>query len=52
VRAASDAGTPIVAEAPDGPPAQAFIAIARRLWVKVEAELAAKAAGAPRIVVS
>jgi ATP-binding protein involved in chromosome partitioning len=52
IRSASDAGTPIVAEAPDSQSAQAFAGIARRLSVKVEAELAGKAAIAPRIVVS
>jgi ATP-binding protein involved in chromosome partitioning len=49
IRTASDAGTPIVAAAPDSPAAQAFAGIARRLWEKVGAR--APAAG-PRIVVS
>jgi ATP-binding protein involved in chromosome partitioning len=52
IRTASDAGTPIVADAPESEAAQAFAAIAQRLWVKVEAELAGKAASAPRIVIS
>jgi ATP-binding protein involved in chromosome partitioning len=52
VRAASDAGTPIVAAAPDSHAAQAFSAIARRLWAKVEGELAGKAVAVPRIIVS
>ena len=49
IRAASDAGTPIVAAAPDGPAAAAFAAVARRVWEKV-GSAAAPAAG-PRIVV-
>jgi ATP-binding protein involved in chromosome partitioning len=49
IRTASDAGTPIVAAAPESPAAQAFAAIARRLWEKVGAR--APAAG-PKIVVS
>ncbi len=52
IRTASDAGTPIVADAPDSQAAQAFAAIAQRLWVKAEAEVAGKAASAPRIVIS
>src|SRR5437763_852103 len=32
IRTSADAGTPIVAAAPDGPAAQAFAAIARRVW--------------------
>ena len=50
IRAAADAGTPIVASAPDSAPAQAFAAIARRLWEKVSGQ-EAKPAG-PRIVIS
>ena len=46
IRTASDAGTPIVAAAPDSAAAQAFIAIARRVWEKVRAP----AAAGPRIV--
>jgi ATP-binding protein involved in chromosome partitioning len=52
IRTASDAGTPIVADAPESQAAQAFAAIAQRLRVKVEAEVAGKAASAPRIVIS
>ncbi|MCW3475866.1 Mrp/NBP35 family ATP-binding protein [Limobrevibacterium gyesilva] len=52
IRTASDAGTPIVAADPDSHAAQAFAAIARRLWTKVEAQLGDKATAAPRIVVS
>lgn len=47
VRTSSDAGTPIVAAAPDSPAALAFVAIARRVWEKVQAPTAA----GPRIVV-
>jgi ATP-binding protein involved in chromosome partitioning len=52
IRTASDAGTPIVADAPDSQAALAFTQIAQRLQVKVEAEVAGKAASAPRIVIS
>jgi ATP-binding protein involved in chromosome partitioning len=50
IRAASDAGTPVVASAPDSPAAQAFAAIARRVWEKAEARFGA--AAGPRIIVS
>ncbi len=46
IRTTSDAGTPICAAAPDSPAAQAFAAIARRVWDG----LAAPAPAAPRIV--
>jgi ATP-binding protein involved in chromosome partitioning len=53
IRTASDAGTPIVAAAPDSPAAQAFSGIARRLWAKLEAGATdAAAPGFPKIVVS
>ena len=48
VRTASDAGTPIVAAAPESAAALAFSAIAARVWEKVRAP----AASGPRIVVS
>jgi len=38
VRAAGDEGTPIVAARPDSPAAQAFQAVAARLWAKLGAE--------------
>jgi len=47
IRTSSDAGTPIVAADPDGPAAQAFAAIARRLWEKLQAP----AAAGPKIVI-
>ena len=47
VRTSSDAGTPIVAAAPDSPAALAFSAIAGRVWEKVQAPGVA----APRIVI-
>ena len=46
IRTTSDAGTPICAAAPDSPAAQAFAAIARRVWDG----LAVKPPAAPRIV--
>ncbi len=50
IRTASDAGTPIVAAAPESEAARAFAALAGRVWEATEAALAA-AAPAPRIVV-
>jgi ATP-binding protein involved in chromosome partitioning len=50
IRAAADAGTPIVASAPDGEAARAYGAIARRLAEKLAGAPAAQAA--PRIVIS
>jgi ATP-binding protein involved in chromosome partitioning len=47
IRTASDAGTPIVAADPASAAAQAFTAIAARLWEKVQAPVAA----GPRIVI-
>jgi ATP-binding protein involved in chromosome partitioning len=47
IRTTSDAGTPICAAAPDSPAAQAFAAIARRVWDGV----AVPQPAAPRIVV-
>jgi ATP-binding protein involved in chromosome partitioning len=49
VRVAGDAGTPIVASAPDSAAAQAFAAVAARLWQKVGAT---PAKAGPRIVIS
>ena len=46
IRTTSDAGTPICAAAPDSPAAQAFAAIARRVWDSLPGSRAA----APRIV--
>jgi len=51
IRTMADAGTPIVAAAPDSPAAQAFSTIAAALWKAVEARLEA-AMPAPRIVVN
>ena len=50
IRAASDAGRPVVASAPDSPAAQAFAAIARRVWEKAEARIGASAG--PKIIIS
>jgi len=47
IRTTSDAGTPIVAAAPDSPAAQAYAAIAGRVWAKLQAP----AMAAPRIVI-
>jgi ATP-binding protein involved in chromosome partitioning len=48
IRANSDAGRPVVAAEPDGPQAQAFRAIARKVKVSLEG---APARAAPRIVI-
>ncbi|MBV9756347.1 MAG: P-loop NTPase, partial [Alphaproteobacteria bacterium] len=50
IRTSSDAGTPIVAAAPDGPAAQAFAAIAQQVWASAEGRIG-KAAG-PKITIS
>jgi ATP-binding protein involved in chromosome partitioning len=52
IRETSDSGRPIVAAEPEGPHAQAYLSIAARLWEKIERGSAARAAAAPRIVVS
>jgi ATP-binding protein involved in chromosome partitioning len=52
IRTASDAGTPIVAAAPESEAARAFAAIAARVWAKVNPEAAGRAPAFPRIVVS
>ncbi len=51
IRAAADAGTPIVASAPEGAGAQAFATLAGRVWAKVAGKPEGRVAG-PRIVVS
>jgi ATP-binding protein involved in chromosome partitioning len=53
IRELADAGTPIVAERPDTPEAQAYRRIARRVWEKVSAGAQAGAAAkpGPRIVI-
>jgi ATP-binding protein involved in chromosome partitioning len=52
IRTASDAGTPIVAAAPDSEAARAFGAIAQSVWAKVNPAQPAKGPAFPRIVVS
>jgi ATP-binding protein involved in chromosome partitioning len=47
IRTASDAGTPITAQTPDGEAAKAYDALARRVWEKVVRPVAA----GPRIVI-
>jgi ATP-binding protein involved in chromosome partitioning len=46
IRETSDAGTPIVAAAPDSPEARAFLLIAKEVAAKIEASQRA----APKIV--
>ena len=50
IRETSDGGRPIVVSNPDSPHAEAYVAIARRVWEKVSAALGSEAAQAPRIV--
>ncbi|HEY1931424.1 MAG TPA: Mrp/NBP35 family ATP-binding protein [Acetobacteraceae bacterium] len=50
IRTASDAGTPIVAAAPDSEGAKAFAAVADAVWAKVSGEGVVRSSG-PRIVV-
>ena len=47
IRETSDAGTPVMARAPEGPEAKAFLAVAE----KVAAQISVKARPAPRIVI-
>jgi ATP-binding protein involved in chromosome partitioning len=51
IRLTSDAGTPIVVKAPDGPHARTYRAIARAAWDGVEAARAGGARTPPRIVI-
>ena len=50
IRTASDAGTPIVAAAPESEAAKAFAAVATAVWARLSGAGAARGAG-PRIVV-
>jgi ATP-binding protein involved in chromosome partitioning len=51
IRETSDSGRPVVVSRPDAPNAQAFVAIARRLWEKVSAQIGADGPRqAPKIV--
>ena len=50
IRKTSDAGTPIVVSAPDGPHALAYRAIAEAVWAKISPSGDAKRRTAPRIV--
>jgi len=52
IRETSDSGRPIVAAAPEGEHARAYMSIASRVWETVERNRSARAATAPRIVVS
>jgi ATP-binding protein involved in chromosome partitioning len=45
IRETSDSGRPVVVSRPDAPNAQAFSAIAARVWEKVSAQIGA---GGPR----
>ena len=51
IRETSDGGFPIVAAEPESANAKAYLAIAETLWAKVEANRAARAASAPKIVI-
>ena len=51
IRTASDAGTPIVAAAPDSAAAEAFGVIAARVWEKLQRSAAMRGSG-PRIVIN
>ena len=50
IRETSDGGRPIVVSKPDSPHAGVYLAIARRVWEKVAANLGSAAAQGPRIV--
>jgi ATP-binding protein involved in chromosome partitioning len=49
IRLTSDGGTPIVAAEPDSPHAQAYMAIAQRIWDKLTGADASKIKKAPTI---
>ncbi len=51
IRETSDDGHPIVAADPDGEHARAYLAIAAKVWEKIEQTLRSRAATAPRILV-
>jgi ATP-binding protein involved in chromosome partitioning len=51
IRETSDDGHPIVASDPEGEHARAYLAIAARIWEKIEQNLQARAISAPRIVI-
>jgi ATP-binding protein involved in chromosome partitioning len=51
IRTASDAGTPIVASAPDSDAAKAFVAVAEHVWAKVAGAGQVVRSSGPRIVV-
>ncbi|WP_316979014.1 Mrp/NBP35 family ATP-binding protein [Shumkonia mesophila] len=51
IRETSDGGNPIVVSDPASPHAKAYLDIADKVWVKVEAELAERERAAPRILV-
>ncbi len=51
IRETSDAGRPIVVSKPDSEHAKAYRAVADKVWEKVGEAKAARAAGAPRIVI-
>jgi ATP-binding protein involved in chromosome partitioning len=51
IRETSDSGHPIVASDPEGEHARAYLAIAARIWEKIEQNLQARAISAPRIVI-
>ena len=51
IRETSDSGRPIVVSQPDSPHAGSYMAIAARVWEKVQASIGGSARQAPRIVV-
>jgi ATP-binding protein involved in chromosome partitioning len=51
IRTASDAGAPIVAQAPESAAAQAFVAIATQVRAAIASSLGSAAAAGPRIVI-
>ncbi len=51
IRTNADAGTPVVAQAPDSDAGRAYVALAARVWEKAEQRLREIESSAPRIVV-
>jgi ATP-binding protein involved in chromosome partitioning len=52
IRETSDGGHPIVAADPESVHARAYVAIAEKVWAKLAETMSARAATAPRIVIS
>ena len=50
IRETSDAGTPVVVSDPDGPHAEIYREIARKVWQRLEEERSAAEGATPAII--